>query len=194
MKIFKKVLFTFITIFLGLIVVYNIYNFISVKVLNKDIATVNGYALLEVVSGSMEPTIHVGDMIIIDTKAKEYQENDIVTFYDNEGSFTTHRIVSIDEDTMITKGDNNQSQDDEMPVENILGKYVFKVTNFGRILSSLKSPFTLIMVLVVGILVCVLLSVDKEGNPILEEDEKEFLEYLNNKEKETKTLKQKKIK
>ncbi len=192
MKIFKKVLFTFITIFLGLIVIYNIYNFISVKMLNKDVATVNGYAVLEVVSGSMEPTIHVGDMIIINTKAKEYQKDDIVTFYDNEGSFTTHRIVEINEDKVITKGDNNKSRDDEILTEKILGKYVFRIANFGRILASLKSPFTLIMILVVGILVCVLLSVDKEGNPILEEEEKEFLEYLNNKEKETKTLKHKK--
>ncbi len=57
-------------------------------------------------------------------------------------------------------------------------------------MASLKSPITLVMILVIGILVCVFISTDKEGNPILDEDEKEFQEFLNSKNK----IEEKKVK
>ena len=85
MKILKKIIVTVVSIFLLLLLTYNVYNFISTKVLKNDIAPVFGYAVLEVVSGSMEPTIHVGDMIIIDMNDTTYDKDDIITFYDKEG-------------------------------------------------------------------------------------------------------------
>lgn len=179
MKIVKKIVFTIVTILLVLLLTYNIYNFISLKILKRDIATVNGYAILEVVSGSMEPVIHVGDMIIIDTDDTEYGLDDIVTFYDSEGSFTTHRIIDIEDGLYTTKGDNNNTKD-KLPIaaDKIVGKYVGKIPLAGRVLASFKSPITMILILVIGVLICILLSTDKDGNPILDEKEKEYQEFL----------------
>lgn len=192
----KRFVFVILTVILALILVINIYSFISIKLFNKDVASIGGYTMLEVVSGSMEPTIHVGDLIIIDTNAKDYEKDDIVTFYDVDGSFVTHRILSINDKEMITKGDFNDSIDDPMPVDSILGRYVFRINGGGKILSAFKSPFTMIMILVIGVLVCVFISTDNEGNPILEADELEFKEYLKAKEKnqkqENKTVKEEK--
>lgn len=188
MKILKKIIVTVVSIFLLLLLTYNVYNFISTKVLKNDIAPVFGYAVLEVVSGSMEPTIHVGDMIIIDMNDTTYDKDDIITFYDKEGSFTTHRIISIEDGEIITKGDNNDSLDSEPIIESkIVGKYKFKLDGAGKILAAFKSPLTMVMILIIGILVCVLMSTDKDGNPILEEEEKEyeeFLKYQNQKSKQ----------
>lgn len=181
MKRVKKILFAILSILLGLILMFSIYNFISIKVLHKDLASINGYALLEVVSGSMEPTIHKGDMIIINTKEKNYKENDIITFRGKENEFVTHRIISIDKDMMITKGDNNNTEDDAIKTSNIVGKYVTKIPGGGRILASFKNPFTLAMIFIIGLLACILLSTDSDGKPILEQDEKEFQEFLKNK-------------
>ncbi len=180
MKIVKKTVFTIGTILLILVLTYNIYNFISLKILKSDIATVGGYGILEVVSGSMEPVIHVGDMIIIDTDNYEYGLDDIVTFYDSEGTFTTHRIIDVDENGLFTtKGDNNNTKDkNKIESEKIIGCYVGRIPKAGRILSSFKSPVTLILILVIGVLVCILLSTDKDGNPILDEKEKEYEEFL----------------
>lgn len=172
MKRIKKIVFVILSILLGLVLAFNIYNFISIKVMHKDLASINGYAMLEVVSGSMEPTIYKGDIIIINTKDKDYKENDIITFRGKEGEFVTHRIIEIDDKTMITKGDNNNSEDDPIKTSSIVGKYVTKINGGGRILSSFKNPFTMVMIFIIGLLGCVLLSTDSDGKPILEQDEK----------------------
>lgn len=197
MKRVKKIIFVIFSILLGLILAFNIYNFISIKVLHKDLASINGYTILEVVSGSMEPTIYKGDIIIINTKDKNYKENDIITFRGKEGEFVTHRIIKIDDKTMITKGDNNNSEDDPIKTSTIVGKYVTKINGGGRILSSFKNPFTMVMIFIIGLLGCILLSTDSDGKPILEQDEKEFQEFLKGKnetEKEVKEVESKKIK
>lgn len=181
MKRVKKILFVIISLLLAIVISFNLYNFICIKVLKQDIATLNGYAILDVVSGSMEPTIHVGDMIIINTKDDIYEIDDIVTFYDIEGSFVTHRIVSIDEEKMITKGDNNNTEDEEVSTNKIVGKYVMRMNGLGKLLQAFRSPFVMIMILVIGILACVFMSVDNNGNVILDEEEKEFQEYLKTK-------------
>lgn len=193
MKIFKKVLFVIFSILVAIILSYNVYNFICINILDKKITTVGGYGMLEVVSGSMEPTIHVGDIIVINTKSKDYKVGDIVTFYDREGSCVTHRIVSIVENNqVITQGDNNDTEDDAIFMDAIIGKYKFKINGGGIYLAALKSPLTMIMILIIGILICVYFSTDKNGNPILEEEEKEYLEfqeYLKEKRKNEKKKK-----
>ncbi len=205
MKLLKRVLIIIITIILSLILVFNIYNFICLKIMHKDLATINGYALLEVVSGSMEPTIKVGDMIIIDTKAKDYQKGDIVTFYDINNAFVTHRIIEIDGKEMVTKGDNKaNSIDDPTSVDKIVGKHIYTLGKLGILITSLKSPLVMFMILVIGIIICYLISTDKEGKPILENEEVEFQEFVDNKEElkeelakkiqETALLKEKRLK
>ncbi len=177
MKIIKRLTISLITLLLVLILVFNVYNYFCLNILGQDLTTVNGYGILEVVSGSMEPTIHVGDLIIINTKNETYNKEDIITFYDADGNFVTHRIVSIDDKMMITKGDNNNTSDEAISVDRIVGKYVTKINGFGKLTTSLKSPFVMAMILLIGIMVCFLVSTDKNGNPILTEDEKEFLKF-----------------
>ena len=91
MKTFKRVLVGIISTLLGLILIFNIYNVICLKILHKDLATINGYGILEVVSGSMEPTINIGDLIVINTKAKDFEKNDIITFYDGNSSLSIYK-------------------------------------------------------------------------------------------------------
>jgi len=186
MKIIKKIFFTIITIFLILLVMFNIYNFYCIKILKQDLVSINGYAVLEVVSGSMEPTIHVGDLVIINTNEKNYQKDDIVTFRDVDDSFVTHRIKEINKDKMITRGDNNDSDDQPMEVNRLIGKYLFKINGLGTLFAAFKSPFVMVMILVIGILTCILTSVDKDGNPILSESEREFQEFQEYKKKQSK--------
>lgn len=185
MKLLKKIVTTIISIFLILLVTFNIYNFVSINLLHKDMAKVAGYALLEVVSGSMEPTIMVGDLIIIDTNCKEYKDNDIITFRDINDAFVTHRIISIDHDknTMITQGDANDSKDEAMSTNAIVGKYVIKIPAMGKVMGALKNPLVMVLILVIGIIVCALVSTDDNLNPKdLKIEDEEFLEFKRQKE------------
>ncbi len=177
MKMIKKGFFWLITCVLSFVVLFNIYNLINLKIFKNDLTSVFGYAMLEVVSGSMEPTIRVGDLVIIDTNYHDYQKNDIVTFRDTNGSFVTHRIVSIQDDKMITKGDHNNSQDEEMPTKNIVGKYLFRLQGVGTILTSLKNPVVSILIFIIGFLICYLISYDKEEKELINQEEyQEFLD------------------
>lgn len=177
MKIIKRLFLTIVTLLLVSLLLFNVYNFINIKVLKKDLTSVFGYSLLEVVSGSMEPTIHVGDLILINTKDTAYHVNDIVTFKDVNGDFVTHRILLIEGSEMVTKGDNNNTEDSAMSTKDIVGKYLFRIPNAGKVMASFKTPFVMGMVLVIGVLICFLVSTDKNGNPILTENEKELKEF-----------------
>lgn len=178
MKLVKNIFIKIIWIILFILVAFNIYNFVSINILHKDLATINGYALLEVVSGSMEPTIHVGDIIIINTNDQEYKKDDIITFYDVNGSFVTHRLIEINDEVMVTKGDANDSKDEEMNANNIVGKMVFRLNGAGKLMASLKNPFVMLLIMIIGIVLCLLMSTDKNLIPKdLTEEEKAFIEY-----------------
>lgn len=198
MKVVKSILVKLIYAILIILATYNIYNYVCINVLKQDLPTINGYGTLEVISGSMEPTIDVGDLIIVNTKYDELKENDIITFYDEKGSFVTHRIIEIKDGEYITKGDNNNSEDQgTINKDDIVAKYVTRLNGMGKLMAAFKNPITMIMILVIGILVCVLVSTDKEGNPIITEEEKEyeeFLKYKENSEKEKKSTKIKEVK
>lgn len=73
----------------------------------------------------MEPNIKVGDYIIIKS-SKSYKENDIVTFIDKNNNIITHRIKEINNDRVITKGDANNTVDDEIHVSSIKGKVIYQ--------------------------------------------------------------------
>jgi len=178
MKIVKKVITVFVTIILLLVLSFNIFNTISIKLLGNRLPTINGYAYLEVISGSMEPKISKGDIVIIDTKVSDYRVNDIVTFRDINDSFVTHRIIEINKNEIITKGDANNTIDDPINKDDIVGRYVYQINGIGALIKSLRSPFVLVMILVVGILLCVFVSTDSKGNAILTEEEKEYMEFL----------------
>ncbi len=166
---FIKTIFILLII---LLILFNVYNYINVKVLKNDLTTIKGYAILEVVSGSMEPTIKIGDIIVIDTHSPKYEINDIITFYDVNGSFVTHRIVDVNGGKMITKGDNNNSVDQDMDIDYIVGKYLFKIPFLGAFLNVFRNPLYLGLILIIGILFCYLISTDKNGKPIVKTKKK----------------------
>ncbi|MEM7813920.1 MAG: signal peptidase I [Candidatus Aenigmatarchaeota archaeon] len=77
--------------------------------------------MVSVVSGSMEPNLHVGDLMII--SKGHYDVGDIAIYLHN-GVTIIHRIVEVREDGMyIFKGDHNPAPDPEpVPPERILGE------------------------------------------------------------------------
>ena len=105
-----------------------------------------GYAV--VVSGSMEPNIHVDDMIVYHAhKAEDYQVGDVIVYVRNEGTpeemLITHRIVEIREDrTMLTtRGDANHVSDPEISFDDVVGRLVWRIPRFGFVVDYIKTPW-----------------------------------------------------
>lgn len=102
-----------------------------------NISSLNGYSAQTIISGSMEPTLKVYDVIIIKPE-ENYQIGDIITFYvpneNGELESYTHRIVSCGDGFYMTQGDANQEWDKwEVYKQNIIGKIQYRIPKVGKI-------------------------------------------------------------
>ena len=118
-----------------------------------------GKSVLKVVTGSMEPSIHVGDYILVGkTDTDALSEGDIISFYseqsDIRGLLVTHRIVGKEADgSYITKGDANPVSDTvTVPQENIVGKYTGKARFFIWVNSFVNVKKLLLLLVVIPML------------------------------------------
>ena len=164
---------------------------------NKDeVPSVFGYKPFIVLSGSMETEIHKGDLIITKiTDPKALKVNDIIAFRDAEDTVTTHRIIEIVENDgetyFITKGDNNDSQDQNLvEYADVEGIYIGRIPGIGSMMSSLSEPTTIIIV-VLGITVIFAIGYTLSNKKIREQEQKEFLEYKKMKEEQEKIAQEK---
>ena len=121
---------------------------------NKAV-NVFGKSILKVVTGSMEPSIHVGDYIVVEkTDPAQLQKGDVIAFYSEQsdiyGMLVTHRIAEITEDnTFITRGDANPVNDSVAVREDrIVGKYTGKARFFIWV-NSFASPQKILMIFVI---------------------------------------------
>ena len=103
-----------------------------------------GFQPYAVLSGSMEPTYHVGSLIYVQScDASQVQVGDPITFVLNEDLVVaTHRVVRIDEANQryYTKGDANDAEDGS-PVHfnNLIGKPVFTLPYLGYVSNFLET-------------------------------------------------------
>lgn len=97
-----------------------------------------GFGTAIVLSGSMEPTLRVEDLIIV-TQQDNYQVGDVVV-YQSENSLVVHRIIAMEGSAVTTQGDANNAPDSPVELALVKGKVVGRVENAGRVLRLLKSP------------------------------------------------------
>ncbi len=135
----------FIIFFAGLIIL--------TTVSNTNIA--GGFKSFLVQSGSMEPSIMTGD-IVITNRQKQYFNNDVVTFKDFQESIITHRIIDINQEKISTKGDANRTSDPEVINQNmILGKVVFVIPKLGYLVSFSKTLPGVILLIIIPCLILI---------------------------------------
>ena len=94
----------------------------------------------------MEPSLKVEDIIII-KENDNYKENDIITYKKDE-EYITHRIISIKENIVITKGDANNTEDDPISKQDIVGKYIYKFKILGKTSKYLSNIKAWIIILI----------------------------------------------
>ncbi|MBR6792400.1 MAG: signal peptidase I [Ruminococcus sp.] len=132
---------------------------------NKDeVPKIGGYCPLIVLTGSMEPEISSGDLIIVkQIDSSEVKENDIIAFFDPDGngqSILTHRVVNITEEdgktAFITKGDANNSEDRQpVPSDQLVGGYVLRIPGMGNIAMFMQTTAGLIVCVVLPLIILV---------------------------------------
>ena len=122
-----------------------------------------------VLSGSMEPALSVGDLLIF-TEEEHYEVGDVVV-YQSVRTPVVHRIIALDTETVITQGDANNAADKPFGVQLIKGKVVTVVPLVGYLIWALKTPLGTILTIAAAVLLMEL-SYRKERQEKDKEQEK----------------------
>lgn len=142
----RKIIRLLLSIIISLVLSLAIYYGVNANGLTTK---VYGYTTLIVSSGSMEPELMVGDVIII-KECDSYNKGDIITFNVNNEYLVTHRIIEEKENHYITKGDNNNSADDNIVLEEqIEGKLIHN----SKILRFIYNNWILVILAIVVLLI-----------------------------------------
>lgn len=94
-----------------------------------------GFRANVVVSGSMRPTLEVGDIVLVEkVNSGAIQVGDMIQYL-RANEVITHRVISIYRDRgmtfFITKGDANNVPDDPVSEQTVLGKTLFTIPKLG---------------------------------------------------------------
>ena len=126
----------------------------------NEVPRVGKWLPLVVMTDSMYPEIHSGDLIICQVKeAEEVQVRDVISFFDPAGNGTsvvTHRVIEIkNEDgriAFITQGDANNTADARpVPAEKLVGVYHTRIAGVGNVIMFMQTTQ--------GLLLCVVLPI-----------------------------------
>lgn len=169
-KVLSKILGIILNILLiiaFLILIFGIYYNVQTKLLNKEYVNIFGYTFFEVATGSMSGSIEVGDVVLVKI-TNEVQEDDIIVFKENN-SFITHRIVKKDGNIITTKGDANNTEDNPITIDKVLGKVTYVIENIGIIRKVITSPAVLISITITLILLGIIV-IYKPKEQKVEED------------------------
>lgn len=120
--------------------------------------------IVVVTSGSMEPTIYRGDLLIIQARAAEdIHLFDIVVYqdttYHTDGPIV-HRVIEIEiidgEYYYTTKGDNNAVQDPGVRThDEIVGVVVLTIPWLGNVSLALRSEFGMVFIVIIFIAIII---------------------------------------
>jgi signal peptidase len=138
----KSLFFLLSAFFLVFFLVLNLFS---------NSSLIGGFRTFLVQSGSMEPSINTGDVILISPQ-NSYHVNDVITFSDQNRKIVTHRIVEVENGSnpsYITKGDANRAIDSgQVSSKNILGKVILVIPKVGFLVAFCRTLPGLLLTIV----------------------------------------------
>lgn len=155
----KNVVCWVLIVCLALLIVMMIYTRIK-----GEVPTVYGYSILRVSSGSMEPELMVGD-VILDKEVTDVQSlkvGDVITYEGScelSGLLVTHKVVKapyLSEDGtyyLQTKGIANEIADKEITADRVVSIMVCKIPHPDALYNLFLSPWGLVIFIALIVLI-----------------------------------------
>ena len=157
-KIFK-ITFRVLAIIVGIFLLLSVDAWMQVNLFRKNYATIFGYSIFNVATGSMSGTIEINDYVIV-KNTQDVETDDIITFTSN-GELITHRLVIKYGDTYITRGDANTSDDYSISKKDIVGKVVKVLPKAGIWKNVISEPQVLGTIFVTLLLFTLVFSTEE---------------------------------
>lgn len=156
MKIVKKICFG---LFVVLVLVYLII-IICPRIFTNFYPF--GIKTAVVLTGSMSPTVEINDFVVM-KRPDGVDVGDIVSYReDGSDAEVMHRIVKIDGDKIVTKGDSNNAEDKPIDASQITGVYIGKIEALGKVMSFITQP--VVFSIIVVVLVILMLTPCRKSN------------------------------
>lgn len=194
----EKIISAVTSVLLALAVLF--CGFVMLQIHRDGYVTIVGCSVFHVVSGSMEPEIPVGALIISQkTEIEDIEVGDIISFRSLEsymqGSIVTHRVIEIHKKdgklALVTQGDANNAMDAYyVTQENLIGRIIYHTPD-GNFVTSLygfltnKAGFFVVVIVPVILLTATILQdnmrrIRKEIQKMKQEMEAEKMNLENN--------------
>lgn len=148
---------------IGYYVVVAVFLSVAVLLAASLLPIPGNYQIKVVLSGSMEPAIHTGSVVVI-KPSDNYKIDDIITFgKDTKRDVpTTHRIVemSVVSGEMLykTKGDANNGVDSQEVKESaVIGKVLFSIPYAGYMIDFARQPIGFILLVIIPVM-CIMVD------------------------------------
>lgn len=123
----------------------NVYALNAARLAGNQVPMPFGVGASVVLSGSMEPALSVGDLLIL-KQEQSYTPGQTVVFQDG-GTAVVHRLLALEGDTALTKGDANPTADAPIPASAIRGRVVLAIPLVGHLMWALKTPLGIVLTL-----------------------------------------------
>ena len=155
-----KIITDIIIILLSIIAIIVIWGFVQVSIQHKEYVNIFGYSIFSTETGSMSKTIEKGDIVIVKLGENTLNEKDIIT-YKSGNAIITHRIKKIDGNTIIAKGDSNNTEDDPIEKDMVIGQVVY-IFNNVEVWKKVFSDMQVIVPICITIILLIVLVLYKE--------------------------------
>lgn len=139
-----------VCVLLVFVLVVNVTFIVKSYIYPEKVPDFMGYKPFIVLSGSMEPAILAGDLIITKVTAPEnIAKDDIIAFRAEKNAVVTHRVTSVQTENglaFLTKGDANTGADaTAVTVQDLEGIYLWRVAGAGKFAMFLQTPIGMLL-------------------------------------------------
>ncbi len=159
-NILKIIAYVILIFFLGLVCI----TFVQTDILKKDYVNIFDHTYFVVTTGSMSGTIETNDLIVVKL-TQDVKKGEIISFRDKNNTIVTHRVIKIEEGKYYCKGDMNNSMDEPITKNDIIGKVSFII--------SPKNIAKVIIILIILFIILSLLNFDKLFEKVIRKEIKE---------------------
>lgn len=157
-----KVLSYALTVLFAVLLVFILYSTAFGDEVNG--VPIGPFNMFVVLTGSMEPVISQGSMVVtMGVPGEQLEVGDIITYYPMTGyrDLVTHRIINHDREAgqITTRGELPTSVNDRpIGYDVIVGRVLFSIPVLGEIVESLSSPFSTAMAIMSIILLLLIVA------------------------------------
>ena len=141
---------TVFLIIVSLVLGINIFQWNAKSLTGNVLPMPFGYGAAVVLSGSMEPAIMVDELILV--KADDsYDVGEVVVFQTGK-ILVVHRLVAVDGETVVTRGDANNTNDQPIGIDQVKGKVIAHIPHVGKMVRLLKTPAATLLLIIAAVL------------------------------------------